>query len=84
MRRHIGSNVPRMVDAPMSSVTIIDVYAALADALRYEPRLKVSRFSVIDSTTDGRLTIGIEGVYFPRGHLGDFSVQIPKSEIVTL
>ena len=84
MRRHLGSNVPRLVDAPMSPVTIIDVYAAMADAIRFEPRFQVSRFSVVEATTAGQLTIAVEGIYFPRGHLGDFTVQEPKIENVTL
>lgn len=84
MRRHIGSNVPRLVDAPISPVTLIDVYAAIADAARYEPRFKVVRMAVTDATTGGRLTIAIEGVYFPRGHLGDFTVQEPKTVSVPL
>jgi hypothetical protein len=84
MRRHIGTNMPRLVDAPISPVTLIDFYAAVAEALRYEPRFRVSRMGVEGATTDGRLTLAIEGVYFPRGHLGDFSVSEPKTASVAL
>jgi phage baseplate assembly protein W len=83
MRRHIGSNIPRMVDMPISPVTLIDVYAAVAEALRLEPRFKVVRMGV-QGVSDGRLTIDIKGIYYPRGHLGDFSVQEPKTASVSV
>lgn len=85
MRRHIGSNLPRLVDSPISPVTVINVYAAVAEVLTdFEPRFSVSRMRVNDATADGHLTVGIEGVYFPRGHLGDFSVSEPKTVSVPL
>jgi phage baseplate assembly protein W len=84
MRRAVGSSVPRMVDQPMNQVTLIDFYAAVAKAIRdYEPRFKVSKMSV-QSASSGQLTIAIQGVYYPRGHLGDFSVSEPQVVSVPL
>lgn len=83
MRRYVGTNLPRLVDAPISPVTTINVYAAVADALRLEPRFKPVRMNV-DGVSDGQLKIGIQGIYFPRGHLGDFSVQEPRTANVSL
>lgn len=84
MRRHIGTNMPRMVDAPISPVTLIDFYAAIAEAAKYEPRFRVSRMAVEGATSGGHLTIAIQGVYYPRGHLGDFSLSEPKTVKVPL
>ena len=81
----VGADLVRMVDAPISPVTIIDIYAAVAEAVRnYEPRFKISRMKVLEASADGKLTVGIEGVYFPRGHLGDYSVSEPKTVSVPL
>lgn len=85
MRRYLGADLPRLVDSPISQVTLIDFYAAIADAINnYEPRFKVSRMSIEDATTAGQLTISAEGVYYPRGHLGDFSVSQPATVSVPL
>ena len=85
MRRAVGADLVRMVDAPISPVTIIDIYAAVAESIRnHEPRFKISRMKVLEASADGKLTVGIEGVYFPRGHLGDYSVSEPKTVSVPL
>lgn len=85
MRRHVGSNLPRLVDGPISSVKLIDFYAAAAGAIdELEPRFKVTRFAAAEVAKEGRLMMEAEGVYFPRGHLGDFSTQEPKNARVAL
>jgi uncharacterized protein len=79
MRRNIGSRLPRLVDAPISPSTLIDFYAATAGVIdKWEPRFKLIRVTM-DEADKGHLTIAAEGVYFPRGHLGDFSIQQPKN-----
>lgn len=85
MRRAVGADLVRMVDAPISPVTVIDIYAAVAESVRnYEPRFKISRMKVLEADAGGKLTVGIEGVYYPRGHLGDYSVSEPKTVSVPL
>jgi hypothetical protein len=85
MRRHFGSDLPRLVDKPLSPATIVDFYAATVDAIStFEPRFKVVRMKVGGATENGELTLDCEGVYFPRGHLGDFSVSVPQNVTVTV
>lgn len=85
MRRHVGSDLPRLVDSPVSPLTIIDFMAAAAGAVvDFEPRFKVSRIKPAEMTAGGHLTLAIEGVYYPRGHLGDFSVSEPKTVSIPL
>lgn len=84
MRRHIGTSIPRMIDAPMTPITMIDFYAGVAEALDLEPRFQATRLGVESVAADGHLRLSIQGVYFPRGHLGDFSVREPKEAVVTL
>lgn len=57
MRRDYGSDLPRLIDAPLNGETLIDIYAAAAEALaRWEPRLRLIRVSVDDASA-GALTI---------------------------
>jgi phage baseplate assembly protein W len=79
MRRLYGSDLPRKVDSPMSPANLVDFFAAAAGAIDlFEPRFKVTQMQVGGATPDGHLTLDCEGVYFPRGHLGDFTVAEPQ------
>lgn len=83
-RRNIGSRLPRLVDSPISAATVVDFYAATAGVIdKWEPRFKLVRVRM-DEAVKGHLTIAAEGIYFPRGHLGDFSIQQPKTVSVPL
>lgn len=85
MRRQVGAGVPRFVDSPMNPVNIIDLYASVAKAIAdYEPRFRVSRMSIESVSQGGQISVAIQGVYFPRGHLGDFTVSEPKTVSVPL
>lgn len=84
MRRGVGADLPRKVDSPVTRATVIDFYAAASEAIaKYEPRFRVSRLSV-DASVPGVVSLSAVGVYFPRGHLGDFSVSTPQTVSVPL
>ncbi|QPC45421.1 GPW/gp25 family protein [Kaustia mangrovi] len=73
MRREFGSDVPALLDRPLNAATVVDVMVAAADAIdRWEPRFRVESIDVAGGP-DGRLDIAVNGTYFPRGHLGDFT-----------
>lgn len=83
-RRGVGSRLTRLTDSPISPSTIIDFYAATAGVIdKWEPRFRVTRMRA-EEPTKGHLILTAEGVYFPRGHLGDFTVQEPKNVSVQL
>lgn len=83
MRREYGADIRRLVDAPMSPATLVDFYAAAAHAVdKDEPRFKVTKFGTVDATTDGNLTVECDGIYYPRGHLGDYSISQPANAVV--
>lgn len=85
MRRALGAGVQRRVDMPISPATLIDLYADVATAItKFEPRYRVTRMRLPSDPTAGAISLLLEGVYFPRGHLGDFSISQPKSAAVTL
>ena len=67
MRRNYGSRLFELVDAPLNDRTIVDLYAATAEAiLRWEPRIRVLRV-LAESLTPGKIRIDMEAVYLPTG-----------------
>lgn len=76
MRRDYGSELPRLIDAPVNGETLVDLYAATAEALaRWEPRITLRRVQVAEAQA-GRVVLRIEGdsadgpVAFDAGVLG--------------
>lgn len=69
MRREYGSRLYELIDAPMTRATILDVYAATAEALaRWEPRIAVSEIRATDARP-GRVVLELTGEYLPTGAL---------------
>lgn len=67
MRRDYGSRLPRLVDAPMNRATLIDLYAATAEALAtWEPRFSVKQVVAV-SAAPGRVELEVTGEYLPDG-----------------
>lgn len=85
MRRAYGSDLMALVDAPMNPATLIDFYAGAANAIaEFEPRFKVTQMSVAGADLTGAIAFDCEGIYYPRGHLGDFSVSVPQRASLSL
>lgn len=81
--RDFGSNVPGLVDRPMSGRSIADVYVAGVEALRRdEPGFRPTRVSLVRAGADGVATFEIAGDFYPNGHLGDYSVKETVSTAV--
>ncbi|MGS1093113.1 GPW/gp25 family protein [Aquamicrobium terrae] len=75
MRRDFGSNLFDLIDAKMVQKNVLAVYSATALAIaRWEPRFRVTKASIDELSAAGRLVLNIFGTYFPRGHLGDYSI----------
>ena len=83
MRRHIGAQVTQLQDANADPYTLLQLYVAVADALNDpdggEPGFNLKSIDLLRGGRDGRFVFLIEGDFFPRGHLGDFSVEQPVS-----
>ena len=78
MRRDYGSEIPALIDQPMSDPVLLAIYTAVADAIdRWEPRLAVKRVAFTGAGPDGRAEIAIEAIYYPFGHLGDQTTTAP-------
>lgn len=69
MRREYGSRLYELVDAPMTRETLLDIYAATAEALiRWESRLRITQISTT-SAGPGQIDIAITGEYLPNGEV---------------
>lgn len=67
MRREYGSRVFRLIDAPMNRSTLLDVYAAVAEALeQWEPRFRLEQVQAV-AASPGRLELDLIGQYLPDG-----------------
>jgi len=85
MRRDYGSDVPKLVDAPMNQVALLRLYAAIADALeQWEPRFRLTHVSFAAAGPGGTAEIALAGIYYPRGHLGDFTPETGAERAVAL
>lgn len=67
MRRDYGSKLFSLIDAPLNRGTLLDIYAATAEALmKWEDRLLVSAVD-ITSAQLGQITLKITGKYVLDG-----------------
>lgn len=82
-RRHLGSNVPLLQDQNADADTIFQVYRAIAEALNDpdggEPGFNLKTIELVEKGRAGRFAFLLTGDYFPRGHLGDFSIREDRS-----
>lgn len=67
MRRDYGSRLFELVDAPLNRGTLLQLYAATAQAIRrWEPRIRVTKVRAV-SSEPGRVEIELTGEYLPNG-----------------
>jgi phage baseplate assembly protein W len=67
MRRDYGSRLYRLVDAPLNRGTLLQLYAATAQAIRkWEPRFKLTKVRIA-SAEPGRVELDLTGNYLPDG-----------------
>lgn len=84
LARAFGSDCPMLQDRPMTAASIMDHYVAIAEALRkWEPGFRLRRVNVREAGADGYLALEIAGDFYPRGHLGDYSIVETGHSLVT-
>jgi phage baseplate assembly protein W len=67
MRRNYGSRLFDLVDNPLNSQTLVEFYAATAEALvKWEPRILVQLVQA-RSASAGSIEIDVSGIYVPTG-----------------
>lgn len=61
MRREYGSDLPRLIDAPMNDETMVDIFAATAEAIDlWEPEFELRRVEIVDAAA-GRMELRLTG-----------------------
>ena len=74
MRRHLGTQVPEIQDAPGIEAVIVQVFRSIAEALdKYVPWYRLSEITLADAGRDGAYLFLLTGTYYPNAHKGDFS-----------
>lgn len=69
MRRDYGCRAFQLVDAPMNRSTLLNLYAAVAEALnKWEPRFKLKSVQAVAADI-GRVELELVGEYLPDGQL---------------
>jgi phage baseplate assembly protein W len=78
MRRDFGSDIPDLIDQPLTDRTRLRVMAATAGALiRWEPRIRVSRVTL---SSDGpQLSVSIEATIKRGGVATAFNLQLGRA-----
>lgn len=67
MRRDYGSRIFDLVDNPLNDATLVELFAATAEALvKWEPRIIVQRVQARTINT-GSVEIDVTGIYTPTG-----------------
>lgn len=85
MRRDFGSRIFDFIDAKMTAANILGIYTAAAEAIEaWEPRFRAYRASISAASAGGTVDLSLYGLYFPRGHLGDYTVVEDANTRVTL
>ncbi len=77
MRARYGSGLFQLTDAPADGSALVDLYAAVAEALaRWEPRFRLHRVQSTGVTEDGRTDLLLEGEYLPEGRPTSIEVSL--------
>lgn len=83
MLRQFGSAALDMQDRRATPMNIMRIYADVAAALReWEPGYRLRTIQIVRYGSDGVFAFLLTGVFYPRGHLGDYSVSEEREAVV--
>lgn len=85
-REWFGFPGTRLLGELANQATIVKFFQYISMALTIrqlnglpaEPRFRLTSIVPLDITRDGALECRLDGTYYPRGHLGDFSTSDAK------
>jgi len=81
LNRTFGSDISDLIDKPQNTATIAKYFTALARAFHeWEPGFRLTKITPTRLGSDGVVAFDIAGVFYPNGHLGDYSN--PQGETV--
>lgn len=75
LARSFGSDAPGLQDRPQTPRAIMGHFMAIAEALRkWEPGFRLRTVKAVRLGADGAAGFALTGDFYPRGHLGDYSI----------
>jgi len=90
LNRDFGSGAPDLVDRPGNRQMIAAYFTAIARALRkWEPGFRLTKVTLV-GLVPGLASFDIAGVFYPNGHLGDYSnpegktVSVAAAGVITV
>jgi hypothetical protein len=84
MRRAFGNPALDLQDRNATPRVIMQIYAGIARALRlWEPGFRLQTVRLVSAGEDGRFRFELTGVFYPRGHLGDYSQREDRALVLT-
>ena len=84
MRRDYGSLLPSLIDQPDNAATRLRVYAATAAALmRWEPRLRLTRITLLSGLRPGQVVLDLEGLHITPTGTQPVGLQVDLARIGT-
>lgn len=82
LRRHLGCDVLSFQDQNAAPDVIMTLYMAIVEALDDpdggEPGFSLQSIDLVQFGRDGKFGFLLTGIFYPRGHLGDWSVREAK------
>jgi uncharacterized protein len=85
MRRGFGSAALDLQDRTASPRLIMEIYVAVSDAIRqWEPGFRLRNIQLTRAGADGVFRFDMSGVFYPNGHLGDYSTREERSTGLSL
>lgn len=73
LNRSFGSDIPNLVDKPGNQQSVAKFFTAIGRAyLQWEPGFRLTKVALV-SLVPGVAQFSISGVFYPNGHLGDYS-----------
>lgn len=83
MRRAFGSAALELQDRNATARRVMQIYAAVAAAIkRWEPGFRLQTIAMTRGGADGVFVFEISGIFYPRGHLGDYSLNEERSAVL--
>ena len=78
--RAFGSDVRDLQDQNAVNSVLLEFASAAAMALlKFEPGFRLTGLQLVDAGRDGVFAFILPGDYYPRGHLGDYSIKESRS-----
>lgn len=83
MARDYGSAALALQDRNATPMRIMQIYAGIAAAIRaHEPGYRLRTVQLVRYGADGAFAFLLSGIFYPRGHLGDYSVSEEREAVL--